>query len=116
MNLLTKPDSSAPTEGRKDDNGKIRFELLPGDALRAISVILTFGAVKYAPRNWEKGMDWSRVYGALQRHLWSWWEGENKDAETGHSHLWHAGCCVLFLIAFEMRGVGTDDRPGTPAK
>jgi len=102
------------SEGRKDDAEKIRFELLPGDALKAIAVILTFGAVKYSARNWENGMNWSRVFGALQRHLWAWWEGELKDTETGHSHLWHAGCCILFLIAFEMRGVGADDRPGGP--
>jgi hypothetical protein len=108
VQLSQEQSSGAPTdEGRKDDGGKIRFELLPGDALKAVAVILTFGAAKYSVRNWEKGMDWSRVYG-----LWAWWEGEDKDAETGHSHLWHAGCCVLFLIAFEMRGIGRDDRPG----
>ena len=99
------------TEGRKDDAEKIRFELLPGDALKAIAVILTFGAIKYADRNWERGMNWSRVYGALQRHLWAWWGGEGLDAETGRSHLWHAGCCIVFLIAYEQRNIGTDDRP-----
>lgn len=98
-------------EGRKDDQSKDRFELLPGDALRAIAVILTFGAAKYGDRNWEKGMKWSRVYGATLRHLTAWWEGEKLDAETGKSHLWHAGCCVLFLIAYEIRSVGEDDRP-----
>jgi hypothetical protein len=30
---------------------------------------------------------------------------------AGYSHLWHAGACVLFLIAYEIRGVGEDDRP-----
>lgn len=98
-------------EGRKDDAAKDRFELLPGDALRAIAVILTFGAAKYGDRNWEKGMKWSRVYGALQRHLNDWWQGEALDAETGKSHLAHAGCCLLFLIAYEIRTVGEDDRP-----
>lgn len=98
-------------EGRKDDKDKVMMELLPGDALRAIATILTFGAKKYAPRNWELGMDWSRVYGALQRHLWAWWGGEDKDPETGRSHLWHAGCCIVFLIAYEERKVGNDDRP-----
>jgi len=102
--------------GRKDDQDKVRIELFPGDVLRAISVVLTFGAVKYQARNWEKGMDWSRIFGALQRHLWSWWEGEAKDAETGKSHLWHAGCCMVFLIAYELRGVGNDDRPTAPQK
>lgn len=98
-------------EGRKDDTGKDPWHLVPWDAVGAIVKILAFGAHKYAPRNWEKGMAWSRCFGALQRHLTAWWMGEKADPETSYSHLWHAGCCVLFLIAFEIRGLGTDDRP-----
>ena len=99
------------TEGRKDDQGKVRLELLPPEFLMAVGEILTFGAQKYADRNWERGMNWSRVFGALMRHLWAWWRGDPCDPETGKSHLWHAGCCVAFLIAYEQRGVGNDDRP-----
>lgn len=98
-------------EGVKFDEGKTRIELFPGDVLFAISDILTSGAVKYEARNWELGMDWSRPFGALMRHMWKWWQGEGLDAETGKSHLWHAGCCIAFLIAYEMRNVGKDDRP-----
>jgi hypothetical protein len=58
-------------------------------------------------------MSWSRPFSALQRHLAAWWEGECVDPETGMSHLWHAGCCIIFLIAYELRGCGTDDRPAT---
>lgn len=94
----------------KFDEEKIRLELVPTELIWAVGSILTFGAIKYAPRNWELGMDWSRVYGALQRHLNAWWSGENKDPETGKSHLWHAGCCIAFLIAYEQRGIGEDDR------
>jgi hypothetical protein len=61
-------------------------------------------------RNWEHGMKWSRVYGALLRHLTAWWGGEDKDPETGRSHLWHVACCVTFLLTYEMRGAGEDDR------
>ena len=92
-------------EGRKDDTGKAPWHLLPFDAVRTIVMILQFGAKKYAPRNWEKGMAWSRPYDALMRHMTAWWEGEAKDPETGYSHLWHAGCCILFLIAYEIRGI-----------
>lgn len=109
------------TEGHKDDTDKVRLDLFPGDALFAIGRVLTFGARKYSDRNWEKGMKWGRVFGALQRHLWAWWQGKGPttksflfgelDAETGMSHLWHAGCCVVFLIAYEERKVGEDDRP-----
>lgn len=66
-------------------------------------------------RNWEHGMKWSRPFGALMRHMWAWWRGEDKDPETGRSHLWHAGCCIAFLIAYEARGDGEDDRwKGSP--
>ena len=98
------------SEGRKDDAAKIRYELLPPELLTGTADILTFGAQKYGDRNWENGMAWSRVFGALMRHMWAWWRGEKADAETGKSHLWHASCCLAFLIAYEQRRVGTDDR------
>jgi hypothetical protein len=97
-------------QGRKDDQEKVRIDLFPPEALLAISDILTFGSKKYGDRNWEKGMNWGRVYGALMRHMWAWWSGEATDKETGKSHLWHAGCCIIFLITYEARGIGKDDR------
>ena len=112
MALLNKPNAEALVEGTKYDENKVRLDLFPGDSLFAISEILTFGAKKYADRNWEKGMKWSRPFGALMRHMWAWWMGENFDKETGKSHLWHAGCCIVFLIAYEARGMRDfDDRP-----
>ena len=99
------------SEGTKFDGDKIRIELFPPDALFAISDILTSGAKKYSDRNWEQGMDWSRLFGALMRHMWAWWRGDDLDPETGKSHLWHAGCCIVFLIAYEERKIGLDNRP-----
>lgn len=103
-----------PAEGNKLDTGKDPWHLLPFDAVLCIVKVLAFGAAKYAPRNWELGFAWSRAFSALQRHLTAWWMGQDKDEETGYSHLWHAGCCIVFLIAFELRGIGKDDRPGKP--
>lgn len=100
--------------GLKFDEGKPGFEYLPDDALAAINAILVFGAKKYAARNWEKGMNWRRPFNACLRHLWAWGRREPADPETGKSHLWHAGCCILFLIAYELRNVGTDDRLPAP--
>lgn len=98
--------------GRKDDSHKIRLDLVPAELIAAVGEILTFGAEKYDARNWEKGMSWGRVFGALMRHLWAWWNPlvPDTDEETGKSHLWHAACCIAFLIAYEARGVGVDDR------
>lgn len=109
--LTTSTISSSASEGRKDDSGKLRYDLLPPSLLEAVADILTFGAQKYAPRNWEKGISWGRVFGATMRHMWAWWRGENLDPETGKSHLWHAACCVAFLIEYERTHPELDDRP-----
>jgi hypothetical protein len=95
----------------KADGGKVRVDLIPVHPLLLTAEVLTFGARKYADRNWEKGFDWSRIYGAALRHLLAWWSGEDNDPETGISHLGHALCCVMFLAEYEHTGAGTDDRP-----
>jgi len=98
-------------EGRKDDQNKAPYHLLAPELLDGTARVLAFGAAKYAPRNWEKGMNWSRPFAALMRHMWAWWRGEGTDPETGMSHLWHAACCIMFLVAYEERLIGNDDRP-----
>lgn len=103
-------------EGRKDDQGKPRYDLLAPEFLEGTASILAFGADKYGERNWEKGMVWSRPFAALMRHMWAWWRGEGIDAETGKSHLLHASCCLMFLIAYENRKSGTDNRPPPTTK
>jgi len=97
--------------GIKYDQYKPRWDLLPYDALQEIAKVMTYGAIKYEPRNWEKGMSWSRVFASMQRHLSSWFHGNDVDYESGMSHLAHAACCVMYLLAFECRENGIDDRP-----
>lgn len=110
-------DGQTLKEGSKRDEGKPRWELLPYDAVEGAVCILTSGAVKYTPRNWEKGIAYGRVFGAIMRHLWKWWMakvvGETGfDGESGKSHLDHALCELLFLCAYEKRGMTKfDDRP-----
>lgn len=98
--------------GVKFDEGKLRYDLVPIEALREITRVLTFGANKYTDRNWEKGINYGRCYAAAMRHLTAWWDGEDKDPETGISHLAHAGCCIYFLLTYEQRGMNEfDNRP-----
>lgn len=99
------------TEGRKDDQGKRPYHLIAPEMLDGLTATLQFGAGRYGERNWEKGMAWSRPFSALMRHMWSWWRGEKADPDTGNSHLWHACACLMFLMAYEARAIGKDDRP-----
>ena len=102
---------TTPAEGRKDDGGKSwRPGLIAVEFIQGIATVLAFGAHKYSAGNWALGMDWSRPIDALDRHWTEWKGGEKVDAETGYSHLWHAGCCLMFLVAYEARGIGRDDR------
>jgi len=97
-------------EGVKYDGGKLRFDLIPGEALIELAKIYTFGAAKYEDNNWRKGMKWSRIFGAIMRHTWAWYMGEDIDPESGLPHMSHAawGCFTLMSYAKHKREF--DDR------
>jgi hypothetical protein len=89
------------TEGTKHDSDKAPLDLLSPSLLNGVAEVLKFGAEKYEPYNWAKGIRYSRVFAAMQRHMWAFWAGEELDQETDLPHLWHAGCCLMFLIHYE---------------
>lgn len=95
----------------RNDGGKNRVDLLPVKALEQVAKVLTAGLDKYPERNWEPGMAWSRCYASALRHLFAWWRGEDEDPQTGLSHLAHCACNILFLLEYEEKKRGTDDRP-----
>lgn len=111
-------DTTKNTHGStaaKFDTEKVRLDLLPVIPLIGVGKVLTFGAHKYGARNWEKGLDWSRCYGAALRHLLAWWGGETSDPETGYNHLDHALCELMFLREFAETHPELDDRPNNSA-
>ncbi len=110
---MKREDVRAGSNGVKFDDGKPRFDLLAPDAMLQLVKVLTAGAAKkYDAHNWCKGMDWSRPYAAMLRHLNAWHQGETYDPETGLPHLAHAMCNVMFLLSFELRSVGANDVHG----
>ena len=104
------PQASVGAGGVKYDQGKIRFDLIPGDALYELARVYTIGSRKYADRNWERGMSWGRVFAAMMRHAWKWWGGERLDSVDGQHHLASVAWCAFALMTYEMRKLGTDDR------
>jgi hypothetical protein len=91
------------TTGVKYDNDKPQWSLLPFKALKEVVDVLTYGAKKYAPDNWKKVPNARQRYiDAGFRHLTAYASGEKLDSETGKSHLAHAICCLLYLLAFEI--------------
>lgn len=102
---------SAPTEGRKEDAGKLRFDLFPVGPLEELARVFTIGAQKYNDRNWERGLQFGRVFAALMRHAWAWWRGEQNDPEDGQHHLSSVAWCALALMELEDTHPELDDRP-----
>ena len=98
-------------KGVKFDGGKLRYDLVNPKALRGMVDILTFGAQKYADRNWEKGMPWSRIIASLKRHLEAIERGEDYDPESGRLHADHLQCNAHFLSSYYDLFPQGDDRP-----
>ena len=102
-------------EGQRNDEGKLRFDLIPVGPLEEVARAYTVGATKYADRNWEQGIKWGRMFAALCRHLYKWWAGESRDKEGQH-HLAAVVFHAMALIEFEKTHPELDDRPTTDAK
>lgn len=91
--------------GLKFDGEKLRWDLLPLGPLTEVVEVLTKGAQKYAPNNWQKVRGWRwRYYAAAMRHMVAWKLGEKNDPEMGTHHLANAVCCLLFVIELDRRG------------
>jgi len=101
--------------GRKYDDDKLEYGLLPPLALEETVKVLTFGAKKYERDNWKQVPDSKRRYfDALQRHIWAWKKGEQMDEESGLHHLAHAMCCLMFLYEHDIMYSINDDEDINP--
>ncbi len=103
-------DGQTLKSGTKKDEGKVRLDLISSIAIFELGKVLTFGATKYDANNWRNGIAWSRVIGATLRHIFLWVRGQDKDEETGLSHLAHAFCNLMFLLEYEVTKKDFDDR------
>lgn len=96
--------------GLRFDQGKERVDLIPADALMELGRVYGAGAKKYAERNWERGMPWSKCLGPLMRHLFKWMNGEKIDSEDGQLHIAKVAWNAIALLTYELRKIGKDDR------
>jgi len=96
----------------KNDKGKLRWSLLPVDALEEIVRVLEFGAVKYGPNQWRglPNFEWQRIADALNRHFQKWQRGTDRDDESNLLEMAHVACNALFLLEMAIQRLGKDDR------
>lgn len=103
-------NTTAAGTGIKHDQDKPDMSLLSNIALVKVAQVMTFGKRKYTAHNWRGGFYWSRPLAAAARHLFAYLGGEDKDPETGISHLAHCVCCLMFVLEFEDTHKALDDR------
>jgi len=82
--------------GTKHDNGKSRVDLIEPCFMLGMGHVLQFGAEKYGEDNWRSGIKVRRNIGAAMRHILSYLHGQDKDGESGLSHLFHAAVDLMF--------------------
>lgn len=97
-------------KGLRFNDGKSRYDLITPFALEQLAKVLTKGAEKYAERNWELGMKWSKVIASLERHLQAFKRGEDFDKESGLLHIGHIMANAAFLTEYYKIYPQGDDR------
>ena len=103
---------------RPDSNPKSRLgmkkpplQLVPPVAVIIESMAFKDGAEKYGAYNWRrKGVAASVYIGALLRHVYGWWDGEELSESRCH-HLAHARACLAIILDAASTNTLIDDRP-----
>lgn len=96
--------------GDRFNEGKPKWSLVPQSSLIPMVRVLEFGTKKYGDYNWTKGLSIRETCESLKRHLDAFMEGEDKDNESGLSHIGHIQCNALFLSWMMENRSDLDDR------
>ena len=104
--------------GKKFDQGKPEWDLLPTGPLEEVVKVLMHGKEKYGRDNWQLiDNPIRRYYSAAQRHLSAFrlarFDSKNPfdaiDSESKLHHLAHAACCILFMLWHERKELCQED-------
>ena len=85
---------------------------LSGPVKHMVGLAMLEGAIKYGRHNYRvAGVRHSVYYDAVNRHMDSWWEGEDIDADSRMHHLAKAAACLFVMLDSILAGNDVDDRP-----
>lgn len=92
---------------REPSDGKGRYDLITPFGIQRLAKWYELGAQKYANRNWEKGIPFSRCIDSAKRHLDKFIMGMN-DEDHLAAVIWN----VMAIIHYEELGMTElDDMP-----
>ena len=109
----------AKTGALREALGVPYMRQLPLESLAAGAAALEYGAIKYAHRNWEKGLPWQQMIDSLKRHIDDFERRHDFDDGKTGSGL-HQVCMIMasamMLSSSVIREIGEDDRMPAPAE
>lgn len=84
----------------RKNEGKKKWSLVHFESLHPMVDVLEFGAKKYSPDNWKKGLNKKEILESMMRHLAALMDGEEYDPESGLPHVGHIQCNAMFYEYF----------------
>ena len=90
-----KDHPAAASGAKREKLHVLPYDLVPFQEMTEAYVrVAEFGAKKYEPWNWSKGLSRVQILGSLLRHTFAYLRGEETDKDSGLSHtdhiLWNA--------------------------
>jgi len=103
--------TTMPPRADRFNTGKRQWSMVDFESLEPMVEVLEYGANKYSKDNWKQGLPVLEICESLLRHTFAFMAGEDKDPESGLSHIGHMMCNLMFL-SYVMRVKKTefDDR------
>lgn len=90
------------------------WNVVPRWVVALVGRVMSVGAAKYGRFNYRDSNVSAMTYvDAMERHLQLWQDGEDKDEETGVSHLASVMASCAILLDAQANGRLGDDRPKT---
>lgn len=98
---------------RDTRTGKGRYDLIPAKPLHRLAILYQKGSEKYADRNWEKGMGFTRVIDSLSRHL-NYYKMGMRDEDHLAAIAWNAFALMFYEEQIKLGKLPQelDDIPG----
>lgn len=88
--------SALQSYGLRFNDGKLKWSYVHFTSLEPMVRVLMFGAQKYEPFNWQKGLKKDEILESMMRHITKLIDGEVNDPESGLPHIGHIQCNAMF--------------------
>lgn len=111
--MSPKKDYGTSSSGamRESIGTKVDTTLVPYELIIQAAIGLNYGAEKYEPRNYEKGLSYRQLCGSIDRHNRAIMAGELYDQDSGLPHITLLASSIAMFCHNWMQGRIIDDLP-----